>query len=318
MHSRSAELVYVDDALGEYEASPEPKTLWKLKYFLEAWSAGKVKTKKNGRQELSTIRDHKGAVTDLLRVLRAATQLHNPTPTRFQGIFIGNDLFRGDHWVCDGFKGKAETALAVINSRPVGRQLLAEISAKCRLDPTKQVVIEYSGGSSNAGPVEVMTNDNRLLVQSNHWSMFAGVERPSVHAVMSNPALVVTWTPGVYRVGETRDYIPGAGTGAVCSWNATFPGYEGNIRPTFVALAHELVHAHHYTHGSCYRAVTGLAQDGENHGLMEEEMRTVGFGRYANEALSENSIREEHGEPRRTNYIHGQNWNNVVATIFGP
>jgi hypothetical protein len=69
------------------------------------------------------------------------------------------------------------------------------------------------------------------------------------------------------------------------------------------------------------QAVTRLKQAldtafNANTGMMEEEMRTVGFGRYAYEELCENSIRHENGVARRTSYLPGADSAAVTATVF--
>ena len=104
----------------------------------------------------------------------------------------------------------------------------------------------------------------------------------------------------------------GARAGRV-DWRAS-PGNPP--RPAFIALAHELVHASHYLQGSCYRGIgDDLKPDGDS-GIMEEEMRTVGFGKYANESPSENAIRVEHGLPRRDSYVKDWTWDKVRATVL--
>jgi len=50
--------------------------------------------------------------------------------------------------------------------------------------------------------------------------------------------------------------------------------------------------------------------------MMEEEMRTVGFGPYAGETLCENSIRAEHGVPLRRSYMPETDWTNVTASVL--
>jgi len=68
--------------------------------------------------------------------------------------------------------------------------------------------------------------------------------------------------------------------------------------PTWIALAHELIHALHHLSGTSYAEVVD-APGGE---VRREEMWTTGLGPYANTRLSENAIRAQAGLPLRTHY----------------
>lgn len=72
--------------------------------------------------------------------------------------------------------------------------------------------------------------------------------------------------------------------------------------PSFIALAHELVHALHYMR----RQVISGGRDRTTPAFKRaddlEEARTVGLGPFAGERLCENAIRHEHGIARRETY----------------
>lgn len=275
-----------------------PSNLEYLYRFLKAWSDGKLK-----KGVIDTIRDHKGAVTELLDQCEKGMTLWQPVASRYAKISIGVDNYRGNAWVPDDFKGAVETALDKIASQPVGRKLLDDIGKACT--GAKQVVIEY-GGRSTAAPVAVITNESRKKVQP----VSLGDDRYDLDEMVSQPELIAT---AITEDGHPTRFIPGAGTGAVVTFNHKDMGVESPPRPVFVALAHELVHAYHYVSGMCYRAASGGLRDGGDTGLMEEEMRTVGCLKYKGEIPSENAIRGEHGLALRDRYSD-ISFDHVVAT----
>ncbi len=95
------------------------------------------------------------------------------------------------------------------------------------------------------------------------------------------------------------------------------PADSGELtRPSFIGLAHELVHAYHYIYGACGRSPTGLASG--NSGMAEEEMRTVGTGAYEGEVPSENWIRREWGDLHSRAKYYGYNFSETKATLVKP
>lgn len=74
--------------------------------------------------------------------------------------------------------------------------------------------------------------------------------------------------------------------------------------PSFIALAHELIHAWHWLSGN-FDMEVGFADDpvsGMQRLYIKEEAYTVGQGRYRNTRISENSIRAEHNLGERMFY----------------
>ena len=314
--SRSDALKLVDTYLDAYIQDKTPGNLENLRMFLKIWVDPKFKSHwYRSTVKLETTRDHKGAVTQLLNTIERTVGLRNPLPTDYPGIFIGDDVYRGNHWVPNDFVGTVITALRTLASRPQGKQLLDDISDQSRRSATKKVVIEYCGenGKSCAAPMEIMDNENRRLVQATQ--SLIDRDYPVPDAALNNPKLIAT-QQGTNESGTKRTYVGGEGTGAVVVWASNDPGppWTGGHRPGFIALGHELVHAHHYMFGSCYRAATGFVSDNGNSGIMEEEMRTVGCMRYAGEIPSENALRGEHGIANRDSYDPRLCWDHVVVT----
>jgi len=83
--------------------------------------------------------------------------------------------------------------------------------------------------------------------------------------------------------------------------NEGFPYYVNDKTQSFVCLAHEMIHAFHTLNG------TSTATDPDDNfpgsGQEFEEHRAVGMGIHANNTLSENVIRREHGLPLRAHYF---------------
>jgi len=298
----------VDGMLNVWDTNKSPQMLEGLGIVLNAWVRKKTK---NGT--LNTIRDHLGAVTTLSQQVNQARRLWDPTlwDGAFPGIFIGRDIYRGDTWVPDDYVGDTQTALDTIASKPVGLALLRTISANC--SGGKNVVIDF-GTKALAAPVDDNSNEFRRKIQL-PLSMVGG-EIGLVKKLLGNMNIVVgSWLDAAGPSGSIRRYVGGSGASAVVVWDHTSPGNPP--RPSFIALAHELVHACHYVQGSCYRGIgDDIGGPTSDSGIMEEEMRTVGFGKYATESPSENAIRIEHTLVRRDSYVPGATWDNVRATVI--
>jgi hypothetical protein len=305
-HKRGDALQVIDGELALFEtpAGCTPNRLESLEGLLAAWMQSKTTN-----STFSSIRDHKGAVTELRRQLATALQLNHATQwsSAYPRIYISTDTYRGRYWVPDDFRGEVKTALAAISSKPIGRKMLTDMSQRC-VAKRHKVVIEYSGAGSSAAPVDRADRADRKMVQVTTSTA------PSLNAqdLLKNPKLIATI--GVRPAADQpRDYVQNDGTSAVVTWNHKDPGLDG--RPAFIALAHELVHAFHFVTGSCFRAATGYVTDGDNTGIMEEEMRTVGFGKYASESPSENAIRGEHAVALRTSYMKDISFANVTSSL---
>jgi hypothetical protein len=200
--------------------------------------------------------------------------------TAFRGISIEDPT--GDY----NFSSQAKAALNILRSRPIGALLLRSISQGCT--GRKNVVIEKSP-TANAVPTND-TSDN-----------FRGQ--------LKQPGQGQLLVAGAYPLTATT------GCSAIARWNPAnrIPGTTID-RPSYVSLAHELIHCLHFVTGDCYRVPVlsfDLTSDG---GLAEEEARTVGLGPYADAAMSENAIRAAFGLARRTEYSPGNDLSHVQAT----
>lgn len=159
------------------------------------------------------------------------------------------------------FFGECSLALNTIRSKEVGKGLLKTIAAKC-LFSGKSVFIAY------------------------YQASLAGVSGEG------------TETFGYQKVDdEGRVYfVPGQGQSASVSWDPTDPGPPYALRPSFVGLAHELIHAFLMLHGM------QIADTNTTQGLAINECQVVGLGRFSDEPFTENAIRDEHNIDRRTKY----------------
>lgn len=309
--TRSEALTAIDGMVQAYNLAPQPTLLANLQIMLQDWLGSKTKYFGKFKTGRDSMRDYDGAVGELKVSIDNAMRLLQPLPSGQQGIYIGNDAFRGAAWVPDDFVGVVTQCLTDIAARPIGLQLLTEISGRCGAPSTHKVVIEY-GGLSTAAPIPIVTPESRDLVQPR-----LGQDGYNLQEVMANPDLIASagdWNAGLGQ----REYVNSGGTGCVVTFNHQSAGPPGQPRPIFVALAHELIHAHHYLHGSCFRAANGGLTPGGNTGLMEEEMRTVGLGAYAGETITENAIRAEQVPPvpARNNYTPELPLTSVVASRF--
>jgi len=313
LRSRSAELILVDNMIDAYNQAKTPMWLFSLRKLLDAWLQGKVKS--NGK--VSTVRDDGKAVTRLKQALDTAFALRDPLTWKaaYPGIEIASDTFRGNAWVPDDFENTVKDCLKSIEAKPLGKRLLTEISAKCQGASNKRVIIEFTNTNAMAVPMDDPNNLARLEIQ---LPANMGGQDDLVRKLIANADITVTGFTAAPPGSTRKDIVAGNGASAVVTFNPAATGSDG--RPAYIALAHELVHAHHYVHGSCYRGLGNgmydLLDANANTGMMEEEMRTVGFGRYANDELCENSIRHENGVARRTSYLPGADWTAVTATVF--
>ena len=299
---RSPDLANVDAYLQQYEISAQwPQMLRQLEVVLDKWV--NAKTKSDGT--LNTIRDN-ATVKSLVQQVKTARTFPNPVPwdPAFPGISIAQDPFAGDFPVPADFSAKVGNDLGDLISKVRGKQLMKMISDACE-DKKHQVVVQYfTKGSSNCAPVNVpVTNEfRRRLTEPGGVNMTE---------LMGNPALVAMSV----RVGTGgREFVPNTGANAVVRYDPDDKGSgEEAGRPSFIALAHEMVHAYHFVNGLCARQPTG-GTSGDQGGA-EEEMRAVGARAYKDDPPSENWIRDECSLPLRTSYS-GNDFSGTTATLF--
>lgn len=303
---RSESLVKIDNMVDMYNRDPKPNWLEGLRQNLENWLQGKTKG-----DRLNTIRDHSGAVRELKRQIDNAVLLHEPLPWNgeYPGIYIARDIYRGNDWVPDDFVTVTTRDLDTIASKPVGKGLLKSIAAKCLMDSRKKVIIEYVRQGSMAAPTNDTSNAFRKKVQQ---PQIQGGEEGFAKRMLENPNIVALPQKPPQPIGQKlRTFIGNEGASCFVLF-----AYKENLdeRPSFIALAHELVHAYHYLHGACYRGIADEIRSRGDSGIMEEEMRTVGFGKYKGEIPSENAIRAEHNQAERASYGESD-FSNVQSSI---
>lgn len=293
----------VDQYLQAYHntATQWPQMLRQLEVVLDAWVGSKTKTDGS----LNTIRDHQ-TVRTLVQQVKNARKFPNPLPWNkaYPGISIAQDPFAFDFPVPDDFSGKVDNDLGDLISKNRGKTLLATISKICQ-DKGHELVIQYfTKGSSNCAPVNVaITNDFRR-----NLSEPGGV---NMQDLMGNRGLVALGK----RTGTSGpEFIPNTGANSVIRYDPDDPGFgDEKGRPSFIGLAHELVHAYHFLNGICARQPIGGTAG--NQGGAEEEMRAVGARAYKKDPPSENWIREEWGQKERTSYS-GNDFSETTATLF--
>jgi hypothetical protein len=190
------------------------------------------------------------------------------------------------------FHSQARLALNIIRSKPLGATLLKDICDACA-DGKKNVVIEKSP-TANAVPTKDTSDGFRLQLK-----------QPGMGQILTADAYALV----------TRGK---GGTSGIARWNPAnvIPGTTIE-RPSFVSLAHELVHCLHYVEGDCYREPKLTFDLTTDSGLAEEEARTTGLGPYKDVKThkpSENAIRDAFGLPLRTEYSPGNTLDHVKAT----
>lgn len=285
--ARGDDLKTVDLLLDTYHKNPAPDVLLNLQGALEKW----VRSKTTSTGALKTMRDHNAINTLLSQVQRART-FSEPVAWSddFPNIYIAHDMFNGNFWVPDDFVSTTKADLNKIITKPKGEALLRAISGS-----NKKVVIQYTGGSggNQAAPVnETITPDFRRRLEEQ-----GGV---SMTTLLMNPNIVAR---GVEVHEGKKRFIPNVGAAAIVKFKHHAKGFEGDgdpDRPSFIGLAHELVHVYHFVRGVCARSLSGGTTG--NHGSAEEEMYTIGVLGYADVEPSENAIRGEWNMALRKSY----------------
>lgn len=197
------------------------------------------------------------------------------------------------------FASDVRLALNCLRSRPVGLQLLQAITTACAGQPgrlwgrrNKRSVVIERAAMATAVPTQDVSEAFRIQLN-----------QPG-NGILADPAFALT----VRGQGGCK--------GAIARWNPsnTIPGTTIR-RPSYISLAHELIHCLHFITGDCPRAPTRQFDLTVDSGLAEEEARTVGIGPYDypnnSDPFCENAIRFEHGQPLRTEYANG----NTMAAV---
>ena len=180
----------------------------------------------------------------------------NDIPTSFDGIIV-RLRYEGESAL---FPGIVKEALNKINSKPTGKELLKQIVA---------------------------------LNNKKKFGYTVCIMRPSdLSIVNKNDGKGPQWNAGsVAKRANEANACNGVGSVTAITWNANVITTPDGSRPTFIGLAHELIHALYSLKGEGFL-------DSSN-----EEYRTVGLPPVQDEReITENKIREEHKVPLRTGY----------------
>ena len=191
------------------------------------------------------------------------------------------------------FSSQARISLNCLRSVPVGAALIKAICDTCA-EKERTVVIEKSQYAT-----AVPTDDTS----------------DAFRALINQPG------QGLLVDGAFAKTVRGKGgcKGAIARWNPsnTIPGTQIE-RPSFISLAHELIHCLHFIAGDCARAPTRQFDLKKDSGLAEEEARTVGLGVYdyptLSEDLCENAFREAFKLSKREEYAPGVPLTQAVRT----
>ncbi len=183
------------------------------------------------------------------------------TPTRFPGIIIRMNSATDSVM----FPTLVQQALDEINRYATGRKLLAGISSRV--------------GSAKFGyTVCIMRAD-----------------------MTYDPGCVTKWvgTNVAKRGNETSATTPGQSSVTSIKYNANMILTPDGRRPSWVGLAHELIHAYYNLKGKGRPGGQAMNVNG----MVEiEELATVGLGAGPHRSITENKIRLEARLPQRTTY----------------
>jgi hypothetical protein len=116
-----------------------------------------------------------------------------------------------------------------------------------------------------------------------------------------NPACETKWvgTNVAKRSDETNATTRGAGSITAIKYNPNMINTPDGNRPSWIGLAHELIHAYYNLKGKGLGSGTIMNVNGA---VEREEMATVGLGPGPHRSITENKIRAEAGLPLRTTY----------------
>jgi hypothetical protein len=189
------------------------------------------------------------------------------TQSSYAGIGIVNVDDPGN------FTDEVNTALQKIGSRPLGRMLLSSIELDGPVPPA----------STNGAKVTIL--DARR----------ASTPR-------SNVSIRHREDEGCWQVSQAGP-TAGPGTFTTIYWDPSITQTPDGVRPSWIGLAHELIHARRNLLGIGYLNdnkteelhTVGLSLLGSPLGVTQNDRRRLG-------AITENDIREEHGLELRKRY----------------
>lgn len=190
------------------------------------------------------------------------------TPTRWDGVVIRTKP--GDS---KKFEEQTNAALDTIGSKPVGAQLLGSIA--------------QSGGPNGGAPARF---GYKVAISPAESTKAKGILRTRTYRGSN----VTT------AANEEFASTPGRGSVSSVKWNPDQKLTTDGARPSFIGLAHELVHADRNLYGAS-KTIFASVGPAELPRRVDEH-QVVGLGLHAGLPITENKIRAEHGIPPRTDY----------------
>jgi hypothetical protein len=209
----------------------------------------------------------------------------------FTGILIESTWANGptDPFERHKFYGAAQRALLKISEYDIGKDLLNLISKR------------HEGiGTSEKGDKRVVIIRPQMAVKEGGataaWTLRDRLNKQK-------------------KIGDREVFFAGKGSKTVIyihlneTSDAMYTRLAGCLTPSWIALAHELIHAWHHLGGNQYAEEINVSGTG----IKREELWTTGIGPYANTRISENALRQEAGLPLRAHYYFPDDVSHVKA-----
>jgi hypothetical protein len=219
------------------------------------------------------------------------------SPTPFTGIYVESNWQRGikDPFQRHLYYANVCRALQKISTYTLGKELLDLIAKR------------NAGIGTSASGVERSVTIRPNAPGKEGASAFAWKEEQKFHRTIKLKGGGTMMGAG--KGSRSILYVP-------CDdkSDAMFTKLAGVNTPTWLALAHELIHAYHQLSGTSYKEEV-TAPGG---GVKREEMVTTGLGVYKNTRLSENAIRREAGLPPRNHYTFPDDYTHIKALSKTP
>ncbi|MEJ8797776.1 XopG/HopH/AvrPtoH family type III secretion system effector [Trinickia caryophylli] len=216
-----------------------------------------------------------------------------PVETRYSGIYSQSIV--NDDRNLERFNAEVNVHLDAINSRPTGNMLLNQLSALAEGRRHKITIHEMQ--PSRTGPIAEPVLSRRQRDAHPELTEFSDIrEMAGRRYALKTPdgpnvgsSVVVSWTAHQTSMALDEDGDP--------------TGPTSSNRDKVSLLAHELVHAKHMMAGT-WKGSYQNSRDPDT-AAGKEELRAVGLGKYKHSLSgepSENSVRAEHGLPKRVSY----------------
>jgi hypothetical protein len=143
----------------------------------------------------------------------------------------------------------------------------------------------------------IAENQKVALIRTRRIGLHGGesLETQTKNALAAREKLAAeTRSDGTTESNDSKGRIAKLGVpvdGVIVTYDPLNANYANNDyeNPTWIVLAHELIHALHYLDGTRGEGST----DHKGKSVLNEELRTVGLGKFANEAICENQLRKE-------------------------